>query len=510
MSYIKRMGALVLCASISAGILMSCGESDKQQPPADYTEEAQVTADIGEEVETNPYGKPVIKDLLPDDLDFGGLEIRILHRDDGGDLNLEIYAEDETGDIVDTAVYRRNQKLEERLNIKIRDYKVASTIHEGAPVNEVIRKTVASGSDEYDLAANHMSQGMPLALEGMYRNLMGLPYLDFDKPWWVADFMENITVYGKCYAMAGDIGLTMIQSEYLMFYNKTLHEALFSENIYDIVYGGSWTLDKLSSMAEVVYSDLNGDGTADYGDQYGYCTTPIRFVDALLSGANIHITDMDENGEPYFSVEQNPKTYEFVEKVHSLFYDNNRSLVYGDPKVDDQVEDAEVLNTFKNGRIYIVPNTIMGAAGLRDMEDDFGVIPVVKLNEEQPEYVTALHNGFSAWFIPITSSRADEAAAFSEAMCSESYNNVTEAYYEIALKEKYSRDEETQKMLDFIRSSIRFNFGWVNTGSLDNVYQQFRDLVRLNSDKVASSITKKMTACQKKLDKFLEIYSELD
>ena len=507
MNIVKRGTAVLLTALICISALISCGGNGAESPSADViqTQSADAENAVTEAIETNAYGNEIIPDDLPSDLDFGGIDIRILHRSDGDQLDLEIFAADESGDVVETAVYRRNQKLEERLNVKIKETPVSATIHDGDTVANVVRKSVQSGSDDYDLCVNHMSGSVILVLEGMCRELNKLPYLDFDKPWWVTDFINNVTVYGKCYMMAGDIGLSMIESEYLMYYNKNLYGNYFSDNLYDLIESGGWTLDKLSAMCETAYSDLNGDSTADKEDQYGYGSTALRFVDGLLCSCDVRITEKDENGEPYFVLEQNPRSFEFVEKVHSLFYDNNRSLMFADSEKGDR----EISDVFSAGRLMFIPNTMMGAAYLRDMNDDFGVIPMVKLNEEQAEYAAGVHNGFSAWLMLTTTPHAEENAAFCEAMCSESYNTVTQAYYEVALKEKYSRDEETQKMLDFIRSSLKFDFGYVNSGMLDTVMQQFRDLVKAKPDKVASTMAKKMTSCQKALEKFLETYKEL-
>lgn len=504
MSYIMKAAATGLCAAIIFGILTSCGES-VTKPSSDSIDEIQVTADTGEAVETNQFGSPIINDGLPDDLDFEGIDIRILHRSDGDQLDLEIFADDESGDVVETAVYRRNQKIEERLNVRIKETSIAATIHDGDTVANVVRKSVQSGSDDYDLCVNHMSGSVILILEGMCRNLNQLPYLDFDRPWWVKDFIDNVTVYGKCYIMAGDIGLSMIESEYLMYYNKVLYGNYFGDSLYDLIDSGGWTIDKLSEMCETAYSDLNGNSTADKEDQYGYGSTALRFVDGLLCSCDVKLTEKDENGEPCFVIEQNPRTFEFVEKVNSLFYDSNRSLMFQDSEKGDR----EISDVFAAGRLMFIPNTMMGAAYLRDMKDDFGVIPMVKLNEEQPDYTAGVHNGFSAWLMLTTTPHANENAAFCEAMCAESYNTVTQAYYEVALKEKYSRDEETRRMLDLIRASLKFDFGYVNSGMLDSVMQQFRDLVKAKPDKVASNMAKKMTSCQKALEKFLDTYKEL-
>jgi ABC-type glycerol-3-phosphate transport system substrate-binding protein len=493
-----RISSMVLAALLTVSFITACGSTPSTSAPEQTT--APLTAEI-----TETQTETELTDNLPPDLDFGGTEIKIVHRSDGDLLDKEIFSESETGDVVETAIFRRNQKIEDRLNIKIKTIPVTATVHGGAEVNTAVKKAVTAGSDEYDIAVNHMSQMAPLAVEGMYLNLLGLPYLDFEKPWWVKDFITNLTIDNKCYLMAGDITIMMIGSTYLMFYNKNLYENMFRDNMYDLVNEGKWTLDSMYERVSGAYLDLNGNSKADEEDQFGYCTTSIRFIDALLVGSDVRITEKDENGQPYFVLEQNPKTYQFVEKAHTLLYGGNHTWV----RTDDIKGDVEIFEKFNAGTVLFITYTMMGASKLRDMEEDFGVIPMVKFDESQPEYTTAPHNGFSALAVITTTKNPEAVAAFCEAMCAESYKSVTPAYYEIALKEKYSRDPETQAMLDLIRGSLKFDFGYVNSASLNSVMQQFRDLVNGKPDKVASTLAKNMTKCQKMLEDYLAKYSEL-
>ena len=396
--------------------------------------------------------------------------------------------------------------VEERLNIKIVPIGIKCDIHSGAEVNSKVKKSVTSGSDDYDIAANHMSQMTPLAVSGMYTNLMALDYLDFDQPWWATDFMKNLTLYDKCYMMAGDIGLSMIESTYMLYYNKVIYKNYFpGTSMYDIINNNAWIIDKFAELSKSVYSDLNGNNEADKDDQYGYYADIVRTSDGMLGSCNIQFVEINEQGDPYFVLEQNERTFEFIEKVHSLLYDDNRTFIYESTGLD-----TENTRGFISGKALFLPYTMFGAAYLRDMENDWGIIPMPKLNEEQDKYYTTAHNGFSSFAILSNCKYPDTAAAFCEAMSSESYRYVTPAYYDTALKEKYSRDPETQAMIDMIHSSLYFDFAYVNSANFSDVMQQFRDLVQKNKDQAASALAKKMTQSTKLLEKYLEQYKELD
>lgn len=92
----------------------------------------------------------------------------------------------------------------------------------------------------------------------------------------------------------------------------------------------------------------------------------------------------------------------------------------------------------------------------REMTDDFGILPVPKL-DEAAEYRSAICGSESTFGVPVNSSKTDYIGAIMEAMAYESFRTVTPAYYESALKIKYTRDEQSARVIDIIKSGARFN-----------------------------------------------------
>ena len=497
----NRVSPFLLALLMLASALASC--SDAGSPAV--TDAVDTTSVEETAAVTDGNERAQIKDNLPA-LDFEGQEIRILHRDDGADLAIEVTAEASTGDIVNDALYNRQMTVEERLNIKIQDIKIASTIHSHVEVVDAIRKSVTAGSDDYDMVLNHMSGTTPLALENMFLDLNSLDYLDFSQPWWAGDFMEQATINGSCYYAAGDVSLTLIESMYLVYYNKILYRNYFEDVLYDTVWDGKWTIDRMMELGRAVYSDVNGDSQYDVGDIYGYSTTNIRLIDALLVGANVPLSERDSDGTPRFIIGEDERTFDFIEAVSSLL--NDKQLTW---RVQDNADgEIDMLNKFAEGTLLFIPFTPMGASRLRQMEDDFGILPMPKLDETQEAYTTSAHNGFSSVAIPGTCMYPDTVAAVMEALCSESYRYVTPAYYETALKVKYSRDDETSQMLDMIRNSVKFDFAYIYNASLNNPMSQFRQLVMKDVDAAASTLAANMKACSKKLDTLLEQYGAIE
>ena len=165
---------------------------------------------------------------------------------------------------------------------------------------------------------------------------------------------------------------------------------------------------------------------------------------------------------------------------------------------------------FTEDRALFMPHFLGSNEILRSMNTDYGIIPFPKWNEEQPGYYSASQNSYSIFGIPVTCEKTDAVGATMEAMCAESYRTVTPAYYEIALKQKYARDEETAQMLDIIRDGIKFDFGMANGINLDNMpVTLFRNLLMNNNRNFTSFYNAQEARYQRLLDTLLDAYENL-
>jgi len=86
---------------------------------------------------------------------------------------------------------------------------------------------------------------------------------------------------------------------------------------------------------------------------------------------------------------------------------------------------------------------------LRNMDSDFGIIVHPKFDENQDSY----HNFAGApvaMCVPATTLDYDRTGMVLEALCYESTDTVIKAYYDVLLKTKISRDDESEGMLDIM------------------------------------------------------------
>ena len=497
----KRAAVMLVAACILFMAACSGGGAPKEQSANESTTEKGAD---GSDLRENA------KDSLPDNLDFGGIDIRILNRSSAVSYTTgymrEMEAEVDSGDIVEDAIYRRNRSVEGRLNVNIVSIEIPGGWDEQAVFLKALKNSVSSGSDDYDFVAAYSYYITPAATDGIFYNLRGMDYLAPGQPWWSADCASEMTIDNKLYFAAGDLAISLLKNMYVTFFNKQLAQDLNLENLYQLVLGGGFTMDKLRELTKNTWRDLNGDGKPDKGDAYGYAVTTGTFLDAMFATLDNPITTKNADGIPELSV-NTPKTAQIVEMLYDLFYNNDNNS-YVAPELPPHIDD--IMAMFPENRVLFMPGTLATNEELRAMNSDYGIIPYPKFDIHQKAYYTGSQDSFSIFCIPVTNSRLEATAATMEAMCAESYRRVTPVYYEIALKKKYARDDESSQMIDLIRDGLRFNFGFLNSMSIGPyIGGMFRELMAAKSTDFASYYEKKEKKFEQDLAKLIAAYEKL-
>lgn len=498
MRRITAAALAVLTISAFCACSGGTGVSEKVNATAAESDQAAET----EETEAQDM-RSSAKDDLPE-LDFEGGELRVLARGGDEDVKIEFFADGETGDIVNDAVYKRNLSVEERLNLQLKLTMTDSSRHGNDKV--MVRSMVLAGSDEYDVIANHMYYFMSLVLEGCFYNLNELPYIEPSQPWWNQSYNTLTGIDGKIFAAAGELSLTMISGSYCVFFNSDLFSQAYPDvSVYDTVIDGEWTIDKLHDWCKGLYRDLNGDSVNDQDDFYGLYVRKEQTLagDAFTGGVHLTAVEQESDGS-YKFVLGNERTVEFTEKMRSLIYDPTSTC-------RGSYNDDTVMQTMLNGTTIFTPWMLGGINYLRDMDDNYGIVPMPKLDEEQESYSSYAHDGFSIFVIPVTCTDPDRSAAFLEAMCAETYRSVMPAYFETAIKVKYSRDELTGQMLDLISSGVYLDISYVFGDKLGAVVGIFRDM--FVNEKKCETIMSTITAREERVNRLLaeltETYDQL-
>lgn len=433
-----------------------------------------------------------ISDDLPA-IDFNGSEYKLLIRTS---YEYEFKVEEADGDLINDAIYLRNRAVEERFNVNITTYELTAEWGGADTFNNSVVNSIMAGDDDYQIIAGYAAMILGAIQPNYFLDWHTMPYINLDKPWWSEQIADSFTINGKLFAMTGDIALTLWQHMITIFYNKQMAEDYGITNIYDLVINGNWTFDKMTAMCKDISQDLNGDDVYDQNDLYGYATVFSTAIDAYLAAFDIQV--LKRNTDGWLEVDiVNDKTINAMEKLNNFFH--NDTYAYMTP-------DDVVTTIFKENRTLFYPNVLKTSESLRDMDNDFGVLPYPKYDDTQDKYYSTSTDGFSLFLLPATISDSEMVGIITEALCAESYKEVVPVYYDVALKDKYTRDEESSKMLDIIRDNLIFDIGYINSYALDTVGHMFVELIRANSSDITSKYASKESSVQVKLDTMLESY----
>ena len=485
----KRLLALLLAAILLSSA--ACSDTTAEDSAASSEPTAEVSAAEATETEAETEFPA---DNLPADLDFAASSVHTYGWEEVAII--EFFAEELNGDVVNDAVFQRNQMVEERLNVKL-EYTLApgNNANHQAWANSVINSTMA-GDGAYDIVAGYSMAGTLLAYNRVLHNLTDLPYLDFDMPWWPSSLMDKAVCDGKLYFCSGDISTNMISMLYAMYFNKTVATNHDLGNLYDLVYEGTWTIDKMIELASLCYVDANGDGTRDPMDHFGFITQPV-YNDPFFFASGLSTTTVGDDGLPMISPEfSGEKTQALLTKMVEMYQQPGLYLA------DYTAEGYEhARNAFMEDRALFFDTEISYATNyLRSSEASYGILPMPKYEESQESYHTAMSFPYTLYGIPTDVKNPEMSAAVLECMASESYRSVSPALFEVALKVKFSSDDDAGRMYDIIRGSANFDFGRLFCANMNYLtYSLFRDAVVNGNTNWAST----MKSNSKVLDKFL-------
>ncbi len=487
----KRTLALVLLAQMA---ISSCGggnttpiESTTSSKEGETTSQTELAPD-----EINRENA-VLTAELPD---LGGVTINLLAP--GEEVYAtDIYAEDD-GDIVNSAIYARNRSVEELLNCTLNPIFFDTDTKRTATH---IGQTVLAGEDLYDLCSSHQSYTSQLVTEGYFVNMADDPYIDFEKPWWNLENMQEMCVGNdRIFFLQGDISLMRMKSLGAVYFNRQMYEELYGDpdELYTTVLDGKWTFDLFDKITREAYSDLNGNGTPDSGDRFGAFANGTKSVEHFQYACGIITTTKDSNGIPQLTL-NNERTISFAEDLYKFYYENPGTVFVTDGSFPE-------IKQFVAGEFMFAPVWFRHAEEFRSMTIDYGIVNFPKYEEDEP-YRTLIHNGATIFCVPVTSAKSDVIGAVCEAFAFYNYKSVIPAYYDGALKVKYSRDDYTSQILDLISDSSFTNFGYVYTTYIANL-GYLRPLVQGKSSDFSSWYAKSSAVAEKGLDSLVALFNE--
>ena len=485
----KAIPSLLLAALI---LLPACGEAADSQPAVTTAQEAGDIVSAVEETEPSRENTP---DSLPDDLDFGGARYNILVQESTDLSSLaaanEMVTEELDGEVINDAVYNRALKVMNRLNVEI-----SKTVVKDIP--STLKKTVAAGDAAYDIAAAYAYYITPSALNHIFVNWLNIPYVDFSQPWWPSTLTEDLIINNTLFFISGDISMRLLEYTYCIYINKAIAADYNVPELYPEVLDGKWTMDRYMEVGNMVSADVNGDGKFDTEDLFG--TMNNHYCDTRWSCYDLHLSKMNDDGLLELDV-MSDKFVDVYTRLWEYYHENDHIYTHKDNETS--------LKMFREDHLLMYPYLMIGAENFREMESDYGIVPYPKYDEAQENYYCLAHDNYSLMCVPIDipEDKYEMIGATTEAFAAESYRTITPAYLEVAMKNKFLRDQYSTEMLDIITSGLKFDPAGIYSNSLGDVLHLFRGVWDGKLD-IVSTYSKKEKSYLKAFDKFNTKYND--
>ena len=207
----KRITSLLILTAILF-CLTACGGNRSSPDPEETATAAENT--VATESET------LYADALPEDLNLSGKKVVFLYREEK--LN-EFFTDNLTGDVVNDALFNSMSAVEQRLNAVIETVALEGHLNpaRGEYMNH-ITATVMAGDKLYDWVDLMIGNSPVKMSEGIFLNLTGNKYIDFDSPWYLDGMSEELAVDGKLYFISGDASLGYMKCAFCLYFNSDL------------------------------------------------------------------------------------------------------------------------------------------------------------------------------------------------------------------------------------------------------------------------------------------------
>lgn len=392
--------------------------------------------------------------------DFEEAEFRII----GSNGALNNYPDEElTGDIINDTLTERDRIVSEKLNVKFK-YTVAGDDE----VATLVKNSVLAQENEYDMLAGTAISLSKLGVNDVLLDILSVDTINTTSSEWSTLVAEGCQANGKLFFLSGDILPAFYTMPGCIFMNCDVASEykITKDDVYKVIDSGKWTIDQLAAYTKNTCSDIDDSGSISSANDFiGYLSLKGELAAGVLAvGAGIHLCDATKNG---IKVDlMNERTLELIDKAQILF---------GEYTVD--AESDNLHKAFRENRVIFTQHYTSSAfTRYRDVEADFAILPMPKLNEKQESYYSMLNPWGTAFIAFPNYADTEYVGVVSQCMAEYSYENLRPAVYESSFKVKGARDDESAKMLDLIFDNLYidnnsiYNFGGSMTALSNSLF----------------------------------------
>ncbi|MBP5231444.1 MAG: carbohydrate ABC transporter substrate-binding protein [Clostridia bacterium] len=464
----KHLTLLLLLLTAACLVFSACGDAPQESLPE--SEPESVAEPSAEE------SVPENKDVPPEVKGLEGRTINVLCTDWSSSI-IEgysgeiIYSSEENNSAVDVAKKAVVDWVETQY-----DCTIDGEFDTNYTILTTVSQMVTSGTYSYDVIFTHATNLTSLVMNGLLTDLNSVNNFNFENSWWDQNAVKDLSLAGRLYFVCGDINTYDNLGTWAVLFNKTLKTKLnIEEDFYQTVREKKWTLDHFIELCKGVTRDSTGDGIQDESDTWAFGTETYNIYAQNVAGG-LMITEKDPEDLPTLTVDTKSElTIRMLQKTVD-FYNSDEVMVANGGKYTKYSNPWEetVFKAFREGRELFYECGMIHVASFRSMDDDFGILPIPMTLEGQDEYHTTVSTSNASFMaIPYGVPDVEDLALVLEAVAMKSQQLLTPEFYEVQLKYREFRDNESGEMLDLIFGSRSFDIGGMfNWGGIREEYMK--------------------------------------
>ena len=456
----KRILCLALVLLMLVPMIVSC---KKDKDP-----EVQGSSDVAGD--TNPEGPVNLLDTIPV-ANYNGKEFLITVENA---RKKEVCVEELTGEAENDTVYQWLEVINGRYGVKVK-----GQVPDGDFFTAMNTET-SSGAVATSIYGTMAYKVYRPVQARQYKNWYSMgSMIDLTAERWDKKVNDGVTWNGVLFGLTGDLGYGKLQGAMATFCNVALLDEIgySTDDLYEMVDDREWTFEKFQSIVKDIYIDSDYDNKKSGGDTFGYVMISGNSHDVWLEQFGISITEQNEATHelvPTLYNEQNDtlirELWSFLHELPGVFsWTNNND--YGP---EDRF--------FSDGRAAMITTRLSYAAQFaKDLgAEAYGILPAPLRNEDQADYYTKLFNEFAVWGVSknILDADVDFIAHITDALCAESSQTLYPKFYDILLKQRYSKDPATARMVDVIMKNVNIDPTFMYNTVLDGYAELTRALLR--------------------------------
>ena len=417
-------------------------------------------------------GEKVFDKYIEDEevVDLKGYEFKIV------DFNTHVWAPEVVEDEKNQLSLDIIEDVEKTFNCKIVvEFVSADKTFENA------QPSIMAGDKYADLiGTTRWAYGQLLAGD-LLADLSKIDDLDLSQDYFYQEVSDLMTFDGRTYAFSADFD-ERNYTQFVMYFNKRIWDELGLPDAYQLVRDGKWTWETCLEYANKALRDYDGNGVVDSAsDRWGMTAPSGDLVNAMYASMEGTIFDKNQYGALKLMTTEQTNA-EKLAFMYKFFQQEN--VLY-------KRENEGYLDMFTQGKSLFLSMINAPGTEMRDMEDDWGILPMPKWNEEQEKYACQVNHNTKIYSMSKTNKNTYEASIIIEALARrfQSYKDMSMDEYETIM---FRADEDIEMLENYI---------------LNNSYNEMFDNVRGADTTLLKPYVIMTDACM--YNKFSDINSEM-